>query len=163
MVARDGRAAAPLLTLTRLKFRVAVLSLFFCVAAVECRDRSAGLLGRTSPPASACTDFSPRRDCAAWKAAGECDKNRPFMKRNCALSCGTCDLQLSTYGVLGDHKTQGAVPFNRGDAEDEEDGDDAEVTRQVSKSGLPPWCTVCHLMLCHLVAGKYERNRSKPA
>ena len=44
------------------------------------------------PTKKACADvIEQAQNCVAWAAAGECERNIPYMRDYCAMSCGHCD------------------------------------------------------------------------
>ena len=54
--------------------------------ALLCGRTQATYLGRQRRPPPACAD--KEADCNYWAHTGECSRNRKWMSRHCALSCG---------------------------------------------------------------------------
>ncbi len=64
-----------------------------------------------------CRDVDKR--CGTWAAAGECEKNKGFMKQSCAKACGICIPKNNKLGVGANKKT--AVEGGAGAVVEEEE------------------------------------------
>lgn len=75
------------------------------------RHTQATYLGRQRQPPPACAD--KEADCNYWAHTGECSRNRKWMSRHCALSCGAClGLCADTYDACAGWADAGECEAN---------------------------------------------------
>ena len=60
--------------------------------------------------------------CADWKAAGECERNAHYMRRNCAAACGACDDFSGPFVAVQKLETAGASAVHHFTRRAEEEG-----------------------------------------